>query len=772
MLLRERLLQLYRQAHADKLGQRLAVPADLQRLGMRYFAPRVEANQREAVVTVSGGDGQARAADGDEPPAGERVAVTAVINTNEIDRYGTIVEPAGCRSDNFKRNPVLLWAHGHDNSVGTIPIGEVKELRITPQAIEADVLFDDDDPGRGFGEKYAKKKLRGFSIGFLPVTMSLDMVDGKEVVRFIEWELVELSAVGVPANPSCLARDIDAGEFHFDSKIVSESFEAVCECVARGDDPELLLCRVLDVAVPEPGNSRTAPAAVPATHSAAGAAPVVVLENEGESLAARSVSDADPLGLGFLAQAQAQLGGTPQAIPGPATGAPVAGSADAGQGGFTQARFAAAAQGAAPAGAVPAVATPARTQATAGAGIAPAATSTTAPETSTEQRTGCGCGTAAAPAATTSSAPAATAVQVNVTGVAEPTALARELDTLLAGAMSPELRAQLTALRPTIVVVTQADAPDWRGIWSTEAECRGANPEALPLMAAATAEVNGQPVRFFVHHRAADGALSVTGLMASMRELIGESHNLTREALGEAYDHLAAHYKELGIACPEARPHTPGECYDLALRGVVTHYHGGHHYLFDRAEQRDINGGKHFLPIFRSIETGTELAFQPPAIGRLENHELWGRRDLEAPTGNEALLQRLLDTQTQLLALNERVGAKFSQATRTRMAAMATGLGDAVNQMRSCVDAMETVARDINALLGDGSDDASRSVSAGGTAAPVSGSNAGTATGDQGDEEFVRNLRRSVDASLSEVQKVCMAERRAARAQGVSAIHQ
>ena len=726
MTLRERLLALYRQAHGNKLGQSITVPEKL-RLGMRYFAPKAEAQPeaRDATVTV------------EEPAEGQEFKCRAVINTNEIDRYGTIVEPRGCKADNFKKNPVLLWAHGHDERVGTIPIGNVPALRISENEIEADVCFDADEPGAGFGRKYASKKLRGFSIGFLPVTMAFEMIDGKEVMRFLEWELVELSAVGVPANPSCLARDMEAGEFTFDSKIVTEGFEAICECVARGDDPENLLCRVLDVEVPA---DAPASAAAPAARSVdtAGADDLQIPASIGVTAAA-TITDDDPLGLGHLAAAQRDLGGTPAHIP---ASMPAAGSGSPGIDGFTAARFAAAAPTQALAGTqspapTAGTAIPASTQDT-GARNAPAAV---AP--------GCACGGNAAPASR------------DLTG---------ELDALLAANVSPELRAALTALRPSLVVVQQADAPDWRGIWSTDVECRTANPDALPLMSAASVELQGQRVFVFVHHRAADGALSVTALQACMRELIGEANDLSREALGEAYDHLAEHMRAVGIVPPEARPHTPGECYDLALRGIVTHYTGGQHYVFDRAEERELQGVKHFLPIFRSIETGAELAFQPPNVGRLTDHNLWGRRDLPAPSGQEAILERLAATQERLLELEEqRVGAKFSRQSRERMAAAANNMSEACGQIRGLADSLETIARDLSGLLGDSSDEGDRGVG-GSVLTNASGSGQGASEAPVYDEEFVRNLRTEVDRNLQAAGHVSLAQRRAAQAPGVQAL--
>lgn len=152
-----------------------------------------------------------------KPPAdGEDVHLTATISTNEIDRYDTIIEPRGGDFGNYQSNPVLLWAHGHDPKEGMIAIGAVKAIRVSDDKIEVDLYFFGDTPlGNKIGQMYAKKQLRGFSIGFIPKSYHVEMIDEKHIIRFVAWELVELSAVSVPANASALARSIEQRQIDF-----------------------------------------------------------------------------------------------------------------------------------------------------------------------------------------------------------------------------------------------------------------------------------------------------------------------------------------------------------------------------------------------------------------------------------------------------------------------------------------------------------------------------------------------------------------------------
>src|SRR5580704_4075519 len=82
------------------------------------------------------------------------VEIEAVINTDEVDRYGTIVDPAGCITENYLKNPVLLWAHGCDFAagIGTMPIGEVVSLQMSGSQIIARIRFFDTKSGSEIGE--------------------------------------------------------------------------------------------------------------------------------------------------------------------------------------------------------------------------------------------------------------------------------------------------------------------------------------------------------------------------------------------------------------------------------------------------------------------------------------------------------------------------------------------------------------------------------------------------------------------------------------------
>lgn len=145
---------------------------------------------------------------------------TAVINTDDIDRYQSIVDPAGGVFDDYRANPVLQYMHGLDQVVGSWPVGRVLELRRNSKEIEVDLEFDlkgalHGDQSKKLGAElarlYREKWLRGFSVGFIPVSYEMQMIDEKYVLKYTAWELVELSCVLVPGNQKALARALADG---------------------------------------------------------------------------------------------------------------------------------------------------------------------------------------------------------------------------------------------------------------------------------------------------------------------------------------------------------------------------------------------------------------------------------------------------------------------------------------------------------------------------------------------------------------------------------
>lgn len=151
---------------------------------------------------------------------GER-AVIAKINTDEVDRFGTVIDPGGIDFKAYRDNPVVLWEHGTDPARGKVPVGRNAWIKHdkAARAVVAKTIFHDDAFSDGLFRLYQNDVLRGFSINGLPRSYGpptdrerqerSDMGQCRVVYRGVE--LTEYSAVSVPGNRSALALAVSRG---------------------------------------------------------------------------------------------------------------------------------------------------------------------------------------------------------------------------------------------------------------------------------------------------------------------------------------------------------------------------------------------------------------------------------------------------------------------------------------------------------------------------------------------------------------------------------
>ena len=132
--------------------------------------------------------------------------LTAMITTRGVDRDGDIVEPEGLDFTNFNKNPVVLWAHNSSNP----PIAKVEKTYVSPQGVLADIIFAETAFAKDIFSLYADGFLNAWSIGFAAIKGHSDPrldEDGRvQGYNFRKTEMLELSAVPLPANPDALTR--------------------------------------------------------------------------------------------------------------------------------------------------------------------------------------------------------------------------------------------------------------------------------------------------------------------------------------------------------------------------------------------------------------------------------------------------------------------------------------------------------------------------------------------------------------------------------------
>lgn len=146
----------------------------------------------------------------------EERTVRFKISSEVVDRDGDILIAKGCNFDNFKKNPQFLGFHNYHE----YPLGIPKNWGIDGNAVYCDVYFPTiDELSTNPAEASEKAKLVDFtyhcyktgmlnavSVGFI----AEDAEPNKETGGFIvkAWELLEFSAVTVPANQDAIAQAV------------------------------------------------------------------------------------------------------------------------------------------------------------------------------------------------------------------------------------------------------------------------------------------------------------------------------------------------------------------------------------------------------------------------------------------------------------------------------------------------------------------------------------------------------------------------------------
>jgi hypothetical protein len=141
-----------------------------------------------------------------------------VASDESLDRYNEIISASGWKLDNYLRNPVFQNAHQYGDILFTLGRALVTEVRQVGRASPRAVLFQriqfacDINPMAKIAYGlYKGKFLNAVSVGFVPLRWE----DGSEEKgyqrKYIEQELLEVSAVGIPANPNALALGLKSG---------------------------------------------------------------------------------------------------------------------------------------------------------------------------------------------------------------------------------------------------------------------------------------------------------------------------------------------------------------------------------------------------------------------------------------------------------------------------------------------------------------------------------------------------------------------------------
>ena len=143
-------------------------------------------------------------------------SITAVVSTGSLDRYEEIVEPRAFEKHlpAFLSNPVFVAGHTYSGWSGEATvIGHWTDVAIGDAEVVATCVFAETALAEEYWRLYSEGHMRAFSVGWITHQTEMREMEtpgseGKKrrIRVFTEVELIEISAVAIPANREALVR--------------------------------------------------------------------------------------------------------------------------------------------------------------------------------------------------------------------------------------------------------------------------------------------------------------------------------------------------------------------------------------------------------------------------------------------------------------------------------------------------------------------------------------------------------------------------------------
>ena len=155
-------------------------------------------------------------------------SVLFTISKEVVDRDGDILRASGVDFTNYMKNPVFLSFHNSRE----FPLGKVTKFWVEGNTVKAIVYFPTIEELSSNPEQASEKAklvdftyhcyktgmLNAVSVGFIPI----EWIETENGYDILKWELLEFSAVAVPANQDAIAEAVKSFGDDFAKKFITE----------------------------------------------------------------------------------------------------------------------------------------------------------------------------------------------------------------------------------------------------------------------------------------------------------------------------------------------------------------------------------------------------------------------------------------------------------------------------------------------------------------------------------------------------------------------
>ncbi len=197
-------------------------------------------------------------------------SVVSYISTGIKDRDNEALLPGGVKLENYRKNPVVMWAHDYSN----LPVGKNIWIKKDEHGLVAKTLFAKSKRGEELFDAYTKDiegtgpLLKGWSVGFIPKKWEDAKEKGEEDElgmtvpkrTYTEWELLEYSAVPIPSCPEALTlaveknlvpeflkKDLEGEAFIAEGDGVIATAEDVIKAINKNKGEEIIINGTINI---------------------------------------------------------------------------------------------------------------------------------------------------------------------------------------------------------------------------------------------------------------------------------------------------------------------------------------------------------------------------------------------------------------------------------------------------------------------------------------------------------------------------------------------
>jgi len=191
----------------------------------------------------------------------EKGTVEAVVSDETIDRYQEVILVDAWKKglSSYKKHGVLLSSHNYSKLTNQIGIAESVKVIDKELIAKFRYFINSGNDEADWGFFLAKQGLAAYSVGFLPKPNGYENADwddedvkkGKKPCRiYTDVELLEISQVTVPANPSALQKSIEEDteddDFikEYSQKVYEKVFKIVPDSITTTDTEEFVTLEI------------------------------------------------------------------------------------------------------------------------------------------------------------------------------------------------------------------------------------------------------------------------------------------------------------------------------------------------------------------------------------------------------------------------------------------------------------------------------------------------------------------------------------------------